>query len=226
VNRESDGQQPEGQQVLNSRARAGPAFRSVVGRWVVLRPVLASDYETLYGWASDLADLYLWSHDRRVLVYQDFVARLEANLRQSQSYLVVERTRDLPIGFCQAYDLNSTEGWVSFLTYVVPEFRRRPHPAEAALILLDILFKYFPIRKVYADVFEYNTDSYDILTSHGMFREEARLPNHIWYEDRFWAVIKLALYREQYRQGREAGFAKVLQLQHARNSLLDLKSQA
>jgi hypothetical protein len=93
-----------------------------------------------------------------------------------------------------------------------------PHPAEAGLIFFDLLFKYFPLRKVYADVFEYNVDSYNILTKHGGFREEARLPQHIWYEDRYWAVIKLALYREDYYEGRER-MHRIIGIQHDLNSV-------
>jgi hypothetical protein len=88
---------------------------------------------------------------------------------------------------------------------------------------LDLLFKYFPIRKIYADVFEYNEESYDLLVSHGGFREEARLPNHIWYESRYWALIKLALYREDYYEWRERT-NRILQVQHDYNSLMTKKS--
>jgi RimJ/RimL family protein N-acetyltransferase len=188
-----------------------------VGRWVSLRPVLPPDYPVLYGWSSDLRDLYLWLTDRRVPSYQDFVARIERALRETQSYMILERATERPIGFCQAYDMNLIEGWASFLLYVTREFRKEPQPAEAGLILLDLLFKYFPLREVYADVFEYNTDSHSLLTKHG-FREEARLPEHIWYESRCWAIIKLALYREDYYEGRER-IGTILDVQHEANSL-------
>lgn len=193
---------------------------SATGRWVALRPVLPPDYITLYQWAADLRYLFLWSSDRRVLSYQEFVARIERALATTQTYLITERDAELPIGFAQAYDMNLAEGWSSILFYIVPEYRKGPHPAEAGLIMFDLLFKYFPLRKLYADIFEYNTDSYDILVSHGGFREEARLPNHIWYEYRYWALIKLALYREDYYEWRERT-NHILQVQHDFNSLMD-----
>ena len=199
-------------------------IHSAVGRWVILRPVLPPDYPVLYTWAADLRELYLWSHDRRVAPYQEFAARVEASLRESQSYLITLAT-GTPIGFCQAYDLNLVEGWCSFLVYVVRPYRKMPHPAEATIILLDLLFKYFPLRKIYADVFEYNTDSYNILTNHGCFREEARLPNHIWYESRYWSVLKLAVYREDYYEARER-MDRILQVQHDYNSLIARQGEA
>lgn len=152
--------------------------QSAVGRWVHLRPILPPDYPVLYTWAADLRELYLWSPDRRVLPYAEFVARVESTLRETQSYLITLPDGQ-PIGFLQAYDMNLVEGWCSALFYVTREYRRGPHPAEAGLILVDVLFKYFPLRKIYGDVFEYNEDSYKILVNGG-FREEARLPNHIW----------------------------------------------
>jgi RimJ/RimL family protein N-acetyltransferase len=194
---------------------------SAVGRWVTLRPVLPPDYPVLYTWASDLRSLYLWSLDRRVPSYQEFVARIERSLSETQSYLVSERATEAPIGFCQAYDMNLSEGWGSFLLFMSEDYRKRPHAAEAALILLDLMFKYFPLRKIYADSFEYNRDSYDILINSG-FREEARLPNHIWYEDRYWAIIKLALYREDFNVERER-VARLLQLQDEFNSVRSIE---
>jgi RimJ/RimL family protein N-acetyltransferase len=192
---------------------------SAVGRWVSLRPILPQDYNVLYSWAADLRSLYLWSSNRRVPPYQEFVARLESTLRDTQSYLILERAADRPIGFCQAYDMNLIEGWTSFLFFIIEDYRKGPHAAEAGLIAFDLLFKYFPLRKIYADVFEYNEDSYNILVSHGGFREEARLPNHIWYESRYWALIKLALYRDDYYEWRERT-NRILQVQHDYNSLM------
>jgi RimJ/RimL family protein N-acetyltransferase len=147
---------------------------------------------------------------------------VESTLRETQSYLITLPDGQ-PIGFLQAYDMNLVEGWCSALFYVTREYRRGPHPAEAGLILVDVLFKYFPLRKIYGDVFEYNEDSYKILVNGG-FREEARLPNHIWYESRYWSVIKLALYREDYYEGRER-MDRILQVQHDYNSLISQQGE-
>lgn len=190
-----------------------------------LRPILPRDSPTLFAWASDLRDLYLWSHDRRVPSYQEFLDRLQISVRQTQSYIVEDRATQGAIGFCQAYDLNLVEGWCSVLQYIASPYRAGPHAAEAGLIFFDLLFKYFPLRKIYADVFEYNEHSYNILTRHGGFREEARLPNHIWYEYKYWAMIKLALYREDYYQGRER-MHRVLAIQHEVNSVMQRASGA
>ena len=84
--------------------------RSAVGRWVILRPVLPPDYPVLYSWSADLRHMYLWSHDRRVPAYQEFVSRIESSIQQTQSYTILERAAEVPIGFCQAYDINLSEG--------------------------------------------------------------------------------------------------------------------
>ncbi len=120
--------------------------------------------------------------------------------------------------------MNLVEGWCSALFYVTRQYRKGPYPAEAGIMLVDLLFKYFPLRKIYGDVFEYNEDSYNILLNGG-FREEARLPNHIWYESRYWSVIKLALYREDYYEGRER-MDRILQVQHDYNSLIAQQGEA
>lgn len=194
-------------------------LNSAEGRWVALRPVLRSDYMTLYSWATDLRTLYLWSSDRRIPPFEEFVLRMDRVLHETQMLLMLERQHRAPIGFCQAYDINLSEGWASLLVFADDAHRSHPHPAEGGLIFVDFLFKHFALRKLYADVFEYNEESLKILLKGG-FREEARLPNHIWYEGKYWSQLKLALYREEYMSVVRRRWDMILQIQHDFNSLL------
>lgn len=193
---------------------------SLEGRWIALRPLLRSDYMLLYNWAADLRSLHLWCTDRRIPPFEEFCARVDRMLHESQSFLVLDRRSGNAVGFGQAYDINLAEGWGTILVYAVAEYRCQPHPAEAGLLLVDSLFKNFPLRKLYADVFEYNRRSIDILEKGG-FRVEARLPEHLWYEGRYWSLIKLALYRDQYFQEVRRRWDFLLRVQHEFNSVIE-----
>lgn len=171
------------------------------GRWVILRPVSQSDFPTFFRWRADVFDLHLWASQKRVPTYEEFTVEADKLFRQSITFLVVNKRQEQPIGFVQAYNLNLAEGWCFFLVYTAGKYRRG-HGVEASVGLLDYLFRNFALRKVYADVYEFNADSMKPLISAG-FVEEGRFREHTWFNDRYWDVIRLAMYRSDWYRFRE-----------------------
>lgn len=183
-------------------APALPAPPSVIsGRWTTLRAVSRDDYPSFFKWRSDVFDLHIWAASKRVPTAEEFGGEIEQLLRQSITFVVVNNRDAVSIGFVQAYNLNFAEGWCYALVYT-ERGHRRGHGAEAYVALLDYLFRSFSLRKVYADVYEFNIESMKPLTSGG-FVEEGRLKHHTWFNDRYWDVIRLAMYREDWYRFRE-----------------------
>lgn len=179
-----------------------PLPTSVTGHWIILRPISQDDYLTFFRWRADLLELHLWSSPRRVPTWEEFRAEMEQITRQSVTFLVVIKGTDEPIGFVQAYNLNLAEGWCFTSEYIVPRYRRGAQAGEAYIALLEYLFRSFPLRKVYADVYEFNIEPLRPLMAGG-FVEEGRFRQHTWYNDRYWDVIRLAMYRERWLEVRD-----------------------
>jgi RimJ/RimL family protein N-acetyltransferase len=86
--------------------------------------------------------------------------------------------------------------------YTEPSSRKTGAGVEAALLFGDYLFKFFAIRKLYAEVYEFNVDSMDVLLNAG-FVQEGMLKEHLWYENRYWNMHQLALYRDDWTKLRD-----------------------
>ncbi len=111
------------------------------------------------------------------------------------------------VGFWRAYNVNLADGWAWLQTYIVPERRLAPFQVgEAAALFANYLFGMFPLRKVYAEVNAYNENAMRLTERLG-FREHGRLPEHVWYRDRYWDVVLFSLTREDWvEQSERFGF--------------------
>jgi RimJ/RimL family protein N-acetyltransferase len=174
---------------------------AVNGRWINLRPVSSADYRSFLSWRTDVNELHVWTATRRLPTVEEFQEEIEKLLRQSITLLVERREGREAIGFMQAYNLNAGEGWTFSLGYIQPRYRRG-HGAEAYAWFLDYLFGNFPLRKVYADVYEFNMASMKPLITGG-FVEEGCFKEHAWFRDRFWDVFRLAMYRDAWNEFRD-----------------------
>jgi RimJ/RimL family protein N-acetyltransferase len=178
------------------------AVTSLAGRWVRLRPVSRADYVQLFHWRSDVETVHLWNLSRRVASYEEFAAGLEQALSTSLFYGVIDLTTDRPIGYAQTYNPSPWDRWLYAAFYLIPQYRGQPHFMEAALLSLDALFRWYPIHKVYTEVYEFAENVHRILSALG-FVEEGYTPNHFWYDGRYWGLWRFALYAESWPQCRE-----------------------
>jgi RimJ/RimL family protein N-acetyltransferase len=102
----------------------------------------------------------------------------------------------------QAYNFAQDLGWVFLLVFFDPRSRTPATVLEATYLFGEYLFSAFPLRKLYAEVYEYNADVVSQLERVG-WREEGRFAEHVWYQDRYWSLIRLALFREEWSKQKE-----------------------
>jgi len=73
---------------------------------------------------------------------------------------------------------------------------------EAVVLLVNYVFSHWPLRKIYFRVAEYNTVQYSRYLAHplaeGIFQEEGRLRDHLYFDGRYWDEIIYSLYCENF----------------------------
>lgn len=190
---------------------------TISGRLVSLRPIGREDYPTLFRWRSSLADIHVLNFRRSIPTYEQFVAELEPMLALSILLLVRKATSGDPIGYALAYRIDPWDGWMTVGLYVEPEYRLKGHGGEAALLCIDSLFRWFPVRKIYAEIYEFAELVLQMLRTMG-FEEVAYLPEHFWHEDRLWGLHHMALTRERWQVQREH-FAAITTVQRQYDEL-------
>jgi RimJ/RimL family protein N-acetyltransferase len=183
---------------------------TVVGSWVQLEPVSRESYRLLFDWRSEL-EVNLLNFGRRVATFDEFVGEIERLLQASVFFLVRERRMGAPIGFLCGYNHNPWDGWMWVGAYIEEPFRYRGHGGEASLLGLDFLFRKFPLRMVYTEIYEFARPLLKLSETLG-FEEVGYQPNHYWHEDRFWGIHRLSVTRERWDERKER-FHDILQVQ-------------
>lgn len=155
------------------------------GRLVRLRPISRDDYPALFGWRSSLETVHMLNFRRRVGTYEEFVRELEGVLAGGMLLLVEEGKGGRPVGYVLAHNINPWEGWLMVGMYVEPQYRYRGHGGEAALLCVDALFRWFPLREIMTEIYEFAEPLLRMARAMG-FEEAGYLPGHYWHEDRNW----------------------------------------
>ena len=171
---------------------------SMQGRLVVLRPASRHDVSAFYEWRIDKTDIHLWTLKRKIPSPEEFQAEFERSYLTHMTMVVARKSDGVQVGFVQAANMNTEQGWTFFNVNIAPAYRSPGIAAEASYLLLRFLFEDFPIRKIYADVFAYNSVALKLLRRIG-FQEEGRSKEHVWYRNQYWDMIRLALYRNQWK---------------------------
>jgi RimJ/RimL family protein N-acetyltransferase len=175
---------------------------SVQRRLVDLRAISRDDYPTLFRWRSSLESVHALNFRHKVATYEEFVADLEPFLRNAMVLLVEDAKRRSPIGYAMAYNITPWDGWLTVAIYVEEAYRLKGHGGEAALLCVDGLFRWFPLRRIYTEIYDFAEPLVRLVRAMG-FEEVGNLPDHFWYDDRYWSLHSMALTRERWETQRE-----------------------
>jgi len=166
-------------------------------RAVALTPVSGADMELLRRWQADSSSLCLWTMRRDILSQEEFTQAFASRLRNYYHIFLMIHYGGRPVGFIYSYEPNFLDGHAFLTAYLDPDYRDRGIAAVAGLLFANYLFSYFPFRKLYCDVFEYNYRSLAALTGAGLATEGV-FRAHRFYGGRYWTMYRLALYREEF----------------------------
>ena len=114
-------------------------------------------------------------------------------------YLVVERTSGTPQGLVVAYNARFDSGHCS-IGFVRLSPGRNGEMLEGMFLLIDQLFRTWPLRKVYAEIPEFNYihlfgDAEQVAPP---FPIEGRLTEHEYFADRWWDLITMSIRRDEW----------------------------
>lgn len=168
------------------------------GKGFRLSPLNRDNLSLLHKWESDPSSLYLYTLRKDVLSREEYIEVMESRLEgYYHVFLLIINHEDKPIGFIYSYDANAVDGFAFVTTFLEPESRRLGLGAKAGLLFYDYLFAYYPLRKIYCDVFEYNDESLSAL-KHAGFEIEGKFREHRFFQGKHHMMYRLAIYRERF----------------------------
>lgn len=178
--------------------------------FVSLRPISRADYPQLFAWRSSFDSVHLLNFRRRIGAYEEFVREFES-LLPNVMFLFIRDSRDTPIGYALAHNMNPWDRWLTVAMYVDEKYRNRGHGAEAAMLATDFLFSIFPLERILTEVYEFATDLLRMIELLG-FEQFGFLPEHFFYRGSRWGVHQMLLTRSRWLVHRER-FADILSTQ-------------
>lgn len=169
------------------------------GKFISLIPINTSDYHTIYQMHCNLGQKYLWNDDCTLYDFDSFCQNFTKALHgRIHTYLLIkDSTKSNAIGFIYSYNYSVADGLIFITINILPEYQNKLYGAEAGVKFVNYLFKYFPIRKIYFDVFEYNDKSNDLLTSMG-FKLEGEFKEHKFYNGNYYSLYRYAVFRKEF----------------------------
>lgn len=163
------------------------------GRWVRLRTVRPDDAAWIYDF-STLPELgFRWRNLPGTTDPGQFAQHLSSGVQFQ--LLVEERTRRERAGLALCYNADFTNRTAYIAAAFHPRLQRRGWPLEAVDILVRYCFAAYDFRKLYAEVIDFNLESFrSAIGQHA--HEEGVLRDHWWVGGAYRDVALLSLYRE------------------------------
>lgn len=178
-------------------AHGGTRSAPLVGRRVRLRPVQPSDYEYLYALATDDEVSHRWRFRGTTPSPDAFVQLLWQH--SVVQFVVEHKESGRRIGHLSAFNADDRNGWCHIGVVIDPALSRTGWALESIALFLNHLFVTFGFRKLYGEVLE--PAFADLASGAGRwFRVEGRLERHEFFAGRYWDLVVLALYREDWER--------------------------
>lgn len=176
----------------------------------MLQPSLSTNSVTLHQYTTQSAQpLYdlckspkaqaLWSPEWSCASLNGFQEKLESRLRHRWCHyrLFTKQPNQQCFGFAYCYNSSVQSGTAFLSLFTNPATSSHQLNMHAGYLYLSYLFYCANIRKIYAEVLEYNPSCLKLCQRIG-FQQEGKLSDYQYWNDRYWDQFILSLNREQF----------------------------
>lgn len=136
--------------------------------------------------SNSLRDFDNWIQDRLRFFYNEF-------------YMVESGADHTILGMVYSYEHRLEDGHAKVAVYISPEYRKNGIGAFAAVQFIHQLFSFYPFRRVYCDVYSYNTESLNSLQACG-FEQTGCLREYRYLNGCYYDLLLLTITREAFYQ--------------------------
>jgi RimJ/RimL family protein N-acetyltransferase len=151
----------------------------------------------LWELVADPATSFRWKYHGRVPSPQELADSLWDGV--ATQFVAVDRTSGRPVAWVIAYNLNARDQHAFLAVHGWPEHLASVTLLDAVFVFLRYLFANFSLRKIYAEVREFNVTQF--ASGAGRFFEiEGRLQSHSFYDGIWWDQLILSLTAERFAE--------------------------
>lgn len=159
---------------------------------------ISSDLSYIYQVMCNYEQQCLFSKSQTIRFFEDFERIFIDELRSFYHlFKVVKNEKKEIIGFVYSYNYRETDGHCSIVTYVDERYQATGAGIEASMMFIKMLFKQYPLRKIYTQVYEYNEQSL-ICNQKAGFQEEGCYKEYRFHNGEYWDMHILSMTRDAF----------------------------
>ena len=165
------------------------------GRWVGLRHVRPDDVPTLYEMVGRPDVGFRWRFRGQTPSYEEFHRSLWSGV--TAQFVMHPKRSSEPLGMVTLYNMDARHG-ISYVALLVdPRVAGAGFAVEGLPLMLGYGFTSWSLRKIYAEVLEFNFVSLASWEGRG-FEVEGVLKRHEFYGGEYWDLYLLSCTREMW----------------------------
>jgi len=189
----------------NTDGTSPPPFdlESYVSQTVFMRPLLPQDHEPLYFAALEPQNSYRWRYRGQTISFREFSDSLSQGVLAQFAFASVADSS--LVAYCSSYNYDPAAQHCAFAVQRL-DFEDSADTAvvESAGLFLNYLFRTFNLRKVFADIPEYNMPAFGVLPD--VFETEGTRRDYYWHAGRFWTEVTISTSRAAWQTFAAASF--------------------
>lgn len=146
------------------------------------------------------SEQYLFSIHLSFNTYVEFYDWLISHINSDfhDFYVVTNASEDEKlIGFAYNYDFTLESGHCKICVFVSELFRNLGLGSTAGIKFIDILFKKYPLQKIYSTIYSYNYDSLESNLKAG-FSKEGNVKKYRYFNGNYYDLYYLSINREKF----------------------------
>lgn len=173
--------------------------KELVWKNIRLKPYEKRDFDFAYKCYQDYDSRPLFTNDFNIISRDEFVDYIDkkANYSFHDFMIIIDVLTNLPIGFIYTYNFNRQNDYIFFAIYLEKKSRNNMNVAVTSMIFFNYIFKYYPIRKIYCSLFDYNNISKKVLKTAG-FQLEGCLKQYRYFNREYHDMSIYALFRNEF----------------------------
>jgi len=131
---------------------------------------------------------------------RDFDGWLQDNLKLFyHEFFIIESDEGEVMGFVYSYDKHLQDGHCKIAMYIVPAWRNSGISAMAVFQFIDYLFRYYPLRRINCDVYNYNAESLRNIKQFG-FESTGCLKEYRFYDGAYHDLELFSITRDYFME--------------------------
>lgn len=156
-----------------------------------------NDISFLYDLITDPNEQIMFQTNKPINSMRDFQMWFDGNLRNEYHdfYILEDLDNKNVVGFVYSYAYKQYDLHCKIAVILFPHYRKMGIGAMATLSFMKQLFKQYPLRKIYVDIYDYNQESLKSNISAG-FEIEGVLKEYRYLNGKYHSLNVLSISRE------------------------------